>query len=168
MAMANVTVKQFAEVLGVPVERLLTQLTEAGLQKKDIADQISDDEKMQLLQHLRQRHGKAGAEGGTAPKKISLKRKTVSELALEADKRGRTTTSRKTVTVEVRKRRTYVKRGAEEMERAVSETERQRRMDEAKQALLDEAKRRQGELDERLRVEEVQRREEEVRRRKEQ
>ncbi len=168
MAMANVTVKQFAEVLGVPVERLLAQLTEAGLAKKDVADQISDDEKMQLLRHLRQRHGKAGGEGSAAPKKISLKRKTVSELALEADKRGRVSPTRKTVTVEVRKRRTYVKRGAEEMERAVNDTERQRRMDEAKQALLDEAKRRQGEIDERLRVEEVQRKEEEARRRKEQ
>ena len=115
--MANVTVKQFADVLGVPVDRLLTQLSEAGLQKKDIADQISDDEKMQLLQHLRQRHGKAGEEAGAAPKKISLKRKTVSELALEADKRGRISSpARKTVTVEVRKRRTYVKRGAEEMD----------------------------------------------------
>ncbi len=165
--MANVTVKQFADVLGVPVERLLAQLSEAGLQKKDVADQISDDEKMQLLKHLRQRHGKAGADSGAAPKKITLRRKTVSELALEADKRGRVSAGRKTVTVEVRKKRTYVKRGTEDMEQTVSESERKRRMEEAKLALLDEARRRQGEVDEKLRIEEVQRKEEEARRRKE-
>lgn len=166
MAMANVTVKQFAEVLGVPVERLLGQLSEAGLSKRDIADQISDDEKMRLLKHLRQRHGKEGAEAAAAPRKITLRRKTVSELALESDKRGRAV-ARKTVTVEVRKKRTYVKRGAEEMERAISEAERLQHMEAAKRALLDEAKRRQGEVDEKLRIEEVTRKEEEVRRKAE-
>ena len=59
--MSDVTVKQFAEVVGVPPDRLLVQLGEAGLSVNDENATISDDEKIQLLDFLRQSHGKRGA-----------------------------------------------------------------------------------------------------------
>lgn len=58
--MAEVTVRQFAEVVGTPVERLLTQLAEAGIEIADPDVAISDDQKMQLLTHLRHSHGEGG------------------------------------------------------------------------------------------------------------
>jgi translation initiation factor IF-2 len=103
--MSDVTVKQFAEVVGIPVDRLMLQLTEAGLEVKGEDDSISDKEKMQLLDHLRQSHGKAGDAAPTGPRKITLRRKTQSELRVTG-----THGKGKTVNVEVRKKRTYVKR----------------------------------------------------------
>ena len=76
--MADVTITQFAEVLKVPVERLLSQLEEAGISVGGPEDRISDDKKMKLLNHLRQSHGREGQ--GAAPRKITLKRKSMSEL----------------------------------------------------------------------------------------
>ena len=55
--MADVTVAQFAEVLKVPVEKLLSQLDEAGIKVKGADDSISDDAKLELLTHLRRSHG---------------------------------------------------------------------------------------------------------------
>jgi len=102
--MADVTVAQFAEVLKVPVERLLTQLTEAGITASGAEDIISDDSKMKLLTHLRTSHGHA--EGAvTGPRKITLNRKSTTTLRT-AGSQGRT----QTVNVEVRKKRTYVSR----------------------------------------------------------
>ncbi|RBW48875.1 translation initiation factor IF-2 [Marinobacter sp. F3R11] len=95
--MAEVTVKQLAEDVGAPVDRLLKQIVEAGLKARSENDAVSSDEKQQLLAYLRKTHGEAGAE----PNKITLKRKTTTTL-----KAGKA----KTVNVEVRKRRTYVKR----------------------------------------------------------
>jgi translation initiation factor IF-2 len=115
--MAEVTVKQFAEVVGIPVDRLLTQLGEAGLAKKQADEAITEEEKVQLLDYLRGRHGQTDdAEGG--PRKITLQRKSVSELKQGAgssrpNARARSdggSASSRTVSVEVRKRRTYVKR----------------------------------------------------------
>lgn len=106
--MSEVTVKQLAEAVGIPVDRLLTQLGEAGVDvpKNDDAT-ISDTDKMQLLKHLRQGNEKPEASSTTSsPKKITLKRKTVSELKQTSSGKA------KTVSVEVRKRRTYVKRPA--------------------------------------------------------
>lgn len=118
--MAEVTVKQFAEVVGIPIERLLTQLGEAGLPKKNATDNISDNEKLKLLTHLRQIHGKDTTEEATLsdPKKITLKRKTQSEIRVP-NSQGRA----KTITVEVRKKRTYVKRSpsSEEEQRQLNE-----------------------------------------------
>ncbi len=114
--MSEVTVKEFADVVGIPVQRLLSQLGEAGLPEKAPDETITDDEKMQLLSYLRSRHG--GEEGESAsPKRITLKRKSVSELK-QASGTARTTGGRaargeakaRTVSVEVRKKRTYVKR----------------------------------------------------------
>ena len=98
--MTEVTVKQLAEVVGTPVDRLLEQLRDAGIEVSGADDSISDKEKMQLLEHLRRSHGKSG-EG----RKITLRRKSTSELTVSAGQ-GRA----KTVSVEVRKKRTYMKR----------------------------------------------------------
>ena len=57
--MADVTVTQFAEALKVPVERLLTQLDEAGIAVKSETDTISDAAKLELLSHLRKSHGRS-------------------------------------------------------------------------------------------------------------
>ncbi|WP_297790801.1 translation initiation factor IF-2 [uncultured Marinobacter sp.] len=95
--MAEVTVKQLAADVGAPVDRLLKQIVEAGLKARSENDSVSSDEKQQLLAYLRKNHGDSNAE----PNKITLKRKTTTTL-----KAGRA----KTVNVEVRKRRTYIKR----------------------------------------------------------
>jgi len=100
--MIEVTVKQFAETVGIPVERLQEQLSEAGIPTKGPEDPITDHEKTQLLGYLRRSRGEAAE-----PQRITLKRKTTSEIRL-AGAQGRG----KTVTVEVRKKRTYIKRPA--------------------------------------------------------
>ena len=104
--MADVTVAQFAEVLKVPVDKLLTQLDEAGIKVKGSDDNISDEAKLELLTHLRRSHGQDDTPAtAAAPRKITLKRKSQSELKL-AGAQGRS----RTVNVEVRRKRTYIKR----------------------------------------------------------
>ncbi|NVK02333.1 MAG: translation initiation factor IF-2 N-terminal domain-containing protein, partial [Oceanospirillaceae bacterium] len=100
--MAEVTIKQLADVVGVSVERLLTQMQEAGIEGKDTASNVTETERQQLLAHLKRSHGEDADVG--EPKKITLKRKTTSTLKVGG------AGSRKTVNVEVRKKRTYVKR----------------------------------------------------------
>ncbi|MFM2290059.1 MAG: hypothetical protein RL684_3202 [Pseudomonadota bacterium] len=117
--MADVTVTQFAEALKVPVEKLLVQLEQAGIPATGPEALISEDSKLELLTHLRRSHGAgAGAAAeGSAPARITLKRKTQSELKL-AGQQGRA----RTVNVEVRVKRTYVKRDVlEEQNRAQQE-----------------------------------------------
>ncbi|MDH3578285.1 MAG: translation initiation factor IF-2 [Gammaproteobacteria bacterium] len=104
--MAEVTVTQFAEVLKVPVEKLLTQLDEAGIKVSGSDDTISDDAKLELLSHLRRAHGQDDTLAtAAAPRRITLKRKSQSELRLSGSQ-GRA----RTVNVEVRRKRTYIKR----------------------------------------------------------
>jgi len=104
--MANVTVTQFAEVLKVPVEKLLAQLDEAGIKVTGSDDNIGDDSKLELLTYLRRSHGQEGAPAGDAtPRKITLNRRSNTELRLSGSQ-GRS----RTVSVEVRKKRTYIKR----------------------------------------------------------
>ena len=104
--MADVTVAQFAEVLKVPVEKLLTQLDEAGIKVSGSNDTISDDAKLELLSHLRRSHGQDDTPAtAAAPRRITLKRKSQSELRLSGAQ-GRS----RTVNVEVRRKRTYIKR----------------------------------------------------------
>ena len=104
--MADVTVAQFAEVLKVPVEKLLTQLDEAGIKVSGSDDTISDDAKLELLTHLRRSHGQSDTPSSVAtPRRITLKRKSQSELRLSGAQ-GRS----RTVNVEVRRKRTYIKR----------------------------------------------------------
>jgi len=104
--MADVTISELAEVVGVSVDKLLSQVKEAGLSHTKADDSISNDDKNTLLQFLRRSHGDSEASVA-APKKITLKRKTVGTLK-SASTHGRG----KTVNVEVRKKRTYVKRSA--------------------------------------------------------
>ena len=104
--MPEVTVGQFASVVGIPVERLQEQIVEAGLPKKSRDEMITDEEKSRLLSHLRDKHGKGSSE----TKKITLKRKTSSEIKVPLSVQGRSKTQSKTVNVEFRKKRTYVKR----------------------------------------------------------
>ncbi len=102
--MAEVTVKQLAGVVGVPVERLLAQMQEAGIAGKKDESLVSESERQALLNHLKRSHGEEG-ENVSSPKKITLKRSTTSQLKV-AGASGK----KKTVNVEVRKTRTYVKR----------------------------------------------------------
>jgi len=104
--MSNKTVRQLAEVVKIPLERLLEQLKEAGLSASAPDDVINEDEKMQLLAHLRKRHGKDEGAAEGSLKRVTLKRRTVSELK-QASVPGSTT---KTISVEVRKQKTYIKR----------------------------------------------------------
>ena len=73
--MADVTVEQLAAVVGAPVERLLQQMKDAGLAKGSGKESVSDNEKRQLLAHLKQVHGDAGKSA--EPAKITLQRKIV-------------------------------------------------------------------------------------------
>lgn len=106
--MPEVTINQFASDVGVPLERLQEQLLEAGLSGKQADDIITDSEKSELLAFLRKRHGK---DENAEPRKITLRRKTVSELKVPVAGQGRSKPRSKTVSIEFRKRRTYAKRG---------------------------------------------------------
>ena len=149
--MSEVTVTQFAETIGVPVDRLLGQLKDAGIGSRKADDIISDDEKVTLLNFLRQKHGTESKEAETdaGPKKITLKRRTTSELKVG----GSSVSKGKTVTVEVRKKRTYVKRSlveAEEDKRIdgeVAQRLEQQLEVEAKQRAEQEAKRKAEEAE---------------------
>ena len=104
--MADVTIAQFAGVLKVPVEKLITQLDEAGIKVDGSDDTISEDAKLELLTHLRRSHGQEESVAtSAAPRRITLRRKSQSELRL-AGAQGRS----RTVSVEVRRKRTYIKR----------------------------------------------------------
>ena len=104
--MADVTIAQFADVLKVPVEKLITQLDEAGIKVSGSDDTISEDAKLELLTHLRRAHGQDDTIAtAAAPRRITLRRKSLSELRL-AGAQGRS----RTVNVEIRKKRTYIKR----------------------------------------------------------
>ena len=106
--MPEVTVGQFANVVGIPVERLQEQIVESGLPDKSVDEMITDEEKNHLLSHLRAKHGKGTSE----TKKITLKRKTSSEIKVPLSVQGRSKTQSKTVNVEFRKKRTYIRRSA--------------------------------------------------------
>jgi len=123
--MSDVTVRQLAEVVGIPLDRLLTQLGEAGLEVAEPDDILSDAEKLKLLAHLRQSHGKEKAEI-VEPSRVTLQRRTVSEL-----KQGKVPGKGiKTISVEIRKRRTYVKKSE-----LPDSTERRHEQERARQAL---------------------------------
>ena len=149
--MPGVSVKELASVLGVTVDRLLTQLNKAGVEKTNPDDTVSDDQKVQLLNFLRNSHGgQAEALGVAEPRKITLKRKSVSELRQQVGSGRAGQTRTKTVNVEVRKKRTYVKRSAiveenEQLKKDIEDRERLRALrQEEEQARLqaeEEAKR---------------------------
>ncbi len=146
--MSDVTVEQFAEVLKVPVDRLLAQLEEAGITVSGPKDRISEDAKHELLTHLRKTHGKA--EDGGAPRKITLRRKAQSEIKVAAPM-GKA----RTVSVEVRRQRTYIKRDVLEEQARVAqeEVDRQREMEDAERLAVEEKARRDVEQKEQQRRE---------------
>jgi len=99
--MAVTTVAQFAAELNRPATTLLEQLQSAGVEKQSVEDVLTEGDKERLLTFLRSSHGTAGAER----KKITLTRKSTSEIK-QADSSGRA----RTIQVEVRKKRVFVKR----------------------------------------------------------
>ncbi|MGB6489706.1 MAG: translation initiation factor IF-2 associated domain-containing protein, partial [Steroidobacteraceae bacterium] len=151
--MAEVTVSQFAEVLKVPVDRLLVQLDQAGIKVKGPDDRISDDAKLELLTHLRRSHGGAESERDAAPRRITLKRKTQSELKL-ASVQGRA----RTVSVEVRQKRTYIKRDVLEEQARHQQDEIDQKRREAEEVARRESERIEAERRERERLEAENRR----------
>ena len=144
--MADVTVLQFADVLKVPVEKLLAQLEEAGIKISGKDDVISDDAKLELLTFLRRSHGLDGSDEKGSPKRITLKRKSQSELKL-AGSQGRS----RTVNVEIRKKRTYIKRdvleGQAEQEKNELELKKQQEQERIDNELLEKEKVKQGQIE---------------------
>ena len=100
---ASSSVEAFATELKVPVETLLEQLQAAGVPKSSGSDSISEEDKEKLLATLRKSHGKA--DKPTIRKKITLTKRQTSEIR-QADSTGKS----RTIQVEVRKKRVFVKR----------------------------------------------------------
>ena len=98
--MTDVTVRQLAETVGAPVDRLLRQMADAGLPHTNDGEPVTEDQKQKLLAHLKQSHGSSIS----APRKITFKKKSIGTLKTGQGRTGRN------VTVEVRRKRTYVKR----------------------------------------------------------
>ena len=163
--MADVTVKQLADTVGAPVDRLLKQMQEAGLGHKSEGDAVTEEQKQVLLGFLKRSHGDAAKPA----EKITLKRKSTGTLKSGQGRAGRN------VTVEVRRKRTYVKRAeieaaeksaVEEDSVSQSELEAKRIRDEEAARIQAEEEARQAELQrkeetERKAAEEQQRLEEE-------
>lgn len=124
--MADITVAELAKEIGTPVDRLVTQLADSGV-NKSATDAISQDEKEALLGHLKKQHGD---ESAANPSKLTLNRKTKSTLTMGHGSKA------KSVNVEVRKKRTYVKRSELEDEKLAKEAAQA----EAEAAVLAEAK----------------------------
>src|SRR3954453_11091651 len=99
--MSSTTVAEFANELKKSTETLLEQLKSAGVAKSAPTDPLSDADKQKLLGYLQASHGTASAER----KKITLVKKSTSEIK-QADSTGKA----RTIQVEVRKKRTFVKR----------------------------------------------------------
>jgi translation initiation factor IF-2 len=124
--MAVTTVAQFAAELQRPASALLEQLDAAGVKKASSDDALNEADKERLLDYLRTSHGTAGADR----KKITLVRKSTSEIK-QADSSGKN----RTIQVEVRKKRTFIKMddtaGGDEASAAAEEADLQRRQEEA-------------------------------------
>ncbi len=128
--MSQTTIKSFSKKIGVPAETLVRQLESAGITAKGVDDSLTDDEKLSLLTFLR---GDSSEE--PAKKRITLKRKSTSEV-----KQKSRTGGSHTVQVEVRKKRTYVKRSViEEEARVEAEADEEARKLEAESRAQAEA-----------------------------
>ena len=106
--MSEVSIEKLAGDIGTNVDRLVQQFKDAGLTKK-IGDNVTEDEKKQLLDHLAKSHG---SDGNVTPTKMTLTRKTTSTLSVGKSKN---------VKVEVRKKRTFVKRSPEDEAKIAAE-----------------------------------------------
>jgi len=120
--MADVTVKKLAEVAGISVERLLSQVKSAGLPMTQENESLNDEQRRTLLRHLSANKGAAATtatpSSSEGSERITLRRKSKSQVTLGQDAhRG------KTVNIEVRKKKTYVKRAALQEEPPVEEDE---------------------------------------------
>ncbi|MBA6264918.1 MAG: translation initiation factor IF-2 [Colwellia sp.] len=112
--MSNTTVAELAQEIGTPVDRLVSQLADSGV-NKSATDSVSQDEKEALLDHLKKQHGDDSTAG---PLKMTLNRKSKSTLTMGHGSKA------KSVNVEVRKKRTYVKRSeVEEQQQAEAEAQ---------------------------------------------
>jgi translation initiation factor IF-2 len=144
--MSEVTVRSLAKVLNLPVEKLLEQLSQAGMTFSGPDQVVSSTEKMKLLGFLRRTHGKDEKPADEAgPSRITLNRRKVEELTVGGGK------TKATVAVEVRQKRTYVKRtdvgvevDAEREDAARKLADSQARSD-AERSQLDESDRRRRE-----------------------
>ena len=121
--MAEVTVAQLATTVGTPLDKLLAQMQDAGLSQTKGDEVVSGEDKKILLAYLKSAHG-GEVQNDDAPKKITLKRKTLSTLKTSSG-------GRKTVNVEVRKKRTFVKRTPEEIAAEARAAEEQEKEDAA-------------------------------------
>ncbi len=112
----GVSVEQLAAEINVPVERLLAQFRDAKIEIKGAGDQVSDEKKQRLLQYLQKHHG-AKSDGA---EKIVLRRAKTSELRVAGSAASGKTIS---VQVQVRKKRTYVRRPADDSAKEVNTKE---------------------------------------------
>ncbi|MEG1079755.1 MAG: translation initiation factor IF-2 [Pseudomonas sp.] len=136
--MTQVTVKELAQEVAAPVERLLQQMREAGLPHTDAGQVVTDNEKQALLAHLKSSH-KAKVE---EPRKITLQRKTTSTLRVAGSK---------SISVEVRKKKVFVQRSPEEIQ-----AEQKRELEERRAA--ENAAREKADAESRQRADEETRR----------
>ena len=100
--MADITVSDLSNLIGTEAETLIGQLNDAGIKVKSVDDMVSDEQKSTLLAHLKKSHGESES---SEPKRITLNRKKKTTLQVTGS-----TGRNKTVNVEVRKKRTFVKR----------------------------------------------------------
>ena len=129
--MTDVTVKSLAAEIQTPVDRLVQQFADAGIDKSE-ADSVTQQEKETLLAHLNRGNG-------SVPNKLTLQRKTRSTLNIPS-----TGGKSKSVQIEVRKKRTYVKRDMTEAEVAQAEAEEQAKREaeeQAQRAIAEQAQR---------------------------
>jgi len=131
--MTDVTVKTLAAEIQTSVDRLVQQFADAGI-PKSADDSVTAQEKQTLLSHLNREHG-------SAPDKLTLQRKTRSTLNVPG-----TGGKSKSVQIEVRKTRTFVKRDPQEAERLAAEEQAQREAEEQAQREAEATAKREAEL----------------------
>jgi translation initiation factor IF-2 len=135
--MAQMSVAQFAGELKVPPSQLLEQLRAAGVHKQVAEDVLSEQDKTRLLEYLRKSHGSSEPKN-----KITLTRKQTSEIIKKSDASGKA----RTIQVEVKKKRTFVKRDAEPGAPAEAPVPSGVAVDTREAELRDEEQRRHAEL----------------------
>ncbi|GGD75479.1 translation initiation factor IF-2 [Lacimicrobium alkaliphilum] len=161
--MADVSIEKLAGDIGTSVDRLVKQFADAGI-KKGPEEQVTEDEKRILLEHLSKQHG---GEASLEPRRMTLKRRTTSTLSVNSSGKS------KAVKVEVRKKRTYVKRSEVELAKQAEEEARlkaeedkareqerleaQKKADEAAKKAAEEQARKQAEAKARAEAEKAER-----------
>ncbi|MFH3490258.1 translation initiation factor IF-2 [Klebsiella aerogenes] len=131
--MTDVTIKALASEIQTSVDRLIQQFADAGI-RKSADDSVTAQEKQTLLTHLNREHC-------SAPDKLTLQRKTRSTLNIPG-----TGGKSKSVQIEVRKKRTFVKRDPQEAERLAAEEQAQREAEEQARREAEEAAKREAQL----------------------